>query len=201
MENSAALNSQGEAEGDFGRFTPEASIQRLDAVPNTTLAIALEYWRTMSSGSDMPLRAKIDPTNIPSKLLPWTVLLAHSSDGFTFRLVGSGHYEIYGYELTGTELNSLYANSSYDKYIARLYRNVVASGKPIYSSCDFWGDNGSLNMQRLLTPLGSVELGITHILGFFEIQEYKRVETAPGVLHRESAKSVRHRPVIERIIT
>lgn len=167
-------------------------------VPSRALTIGLDYWRGLVTGREMPHRADVDAIDIPAKLLPWTILAKPVEEGFIFQIVGSGYYDVYGFELTGKPFESISINEGYRDHIFSVYKNVILKRQPLYSESDLWGENGSLHIQRLLMPLGSADDGVTHILGFLEMHQFKRKENLPGVLHCESTPRFRYASTVER---
>jgi hypothetical protein len=93
------------------------------------------FWHDKKGEDAVPLRANIEPTQIPS-ILPWLLLLeAVEIDGamqFRYRLTGTGCREIFGIDYTGKILGEGLTPEGAE-IRRREFKRVVESGHPIYS--------------------------------------------------------------------
>jgi hypothetical protein len=109
----------------------------MDAIPLTDprLQDALAYWRRKAAGRPMPLRADIDPVDIPHLLA--NVLLVEVRDGgrFRYRLVGTENVRAYGFDATGRYLDEILVGPEYKAHVLNLYTEVVRERRPLYSEC------------------------------------------------------------------
>ncbi len=91
-----------------------------------------DYWRSKCRGGRIPSRSDIDPTEIAS-YLPTVSLLdiegSAEARAFRFRLAGTGLYDVFSREITGTVLTDLPMGSR-RAYWDRVLNRVVDRAKP-----------------------------------------------------------------------
>lgn len=124
------------------------------------------YWASLRRGRRAPRRRDIDPTEVPSSLLPWIVLADREAEDFRIRLTGTGQYGLMGRDLTGRTLSTLTENADYNAYIGGLYQRVESEIRPIYSATDFRSDGSNRRIGRVMTPLSDDGEAVSHILTF-----------------------------------
>lgn len=106
----------------------------------------------------VPLRASIDPIEIPF-ILPWLLLLeVVNSDGqnmFRYRLTGTGCRELFGIDFTGKMLgDDLISSGAEERF--REFRKVVANSQAIYSSSNLpIADRSFINVYRGVFPVST----------------------------------------------
>lgn len=124
------------------------------------------YWASLRRGRPAPRRRDIDPTEIPTGLLPWIVLADREGEDFRIRLTGTGQYGLMGQDLTGRAVAALTENADYNAYIGGLYRRVASHIQPLYSETDFRVDGSIRRIGRVMTPLSDDGETVSHILTF-----------------------------------
>ncbi len=91
-----------------------------------------DYWRSKCRGGRIPSRSDIDPTEI-APYLPTVSLLdiegSAEARAFRFRLAGTGLYDVFSREITGTVLTDLPMGSR-RAYWDRVLNRVVDRAKP-----------------------------------------------------------------------
>ncbi len=91
-----------------------------------------DYWRSKCRGGRIPSRSDIDPTEI-ALYLPTVSLLdiegSAEARAFRFRLAGTGLYDVFSREITGTVLTDLPMGSR-RAYWDRVLNRVVDRAKP-----------------------------------------------------------------------
>jgi len=84
---------------------------------NTVLPVILktvfELWNTLAKHPDLPLERDFSLEDIPSKLLPWSVLVDVQEDplDFKFRFWGTERTNLIGAEMTGKFLSDITAGA------------------------------------------------------------------------------------------
>lgn len=133
-----------------------------DTIGDSGLAFLYRYWCRKRRGDVLPCRADIDPTEIPGKLWPSLMLLdvIREGDGvrFRYRLVGTSFTHAFARDPTHEFIDeALPTRSGYRDYILKMYLELVAAKKAIYSENLFALDGQSVPMvtKRLSLPLSS----------------------------------------------
>lgn len=99
---------------------------------------AYNYWCDKAAGRAMPLRADIDPIEIP-KLLPDVMLVERLPEGrYRYRLIGTGNQSEHGINATGRFLDEVLPGPDYGAHVLALYDECVATGRALYSECLFF---------------------------------------------------------------
>lgn len=130
------------------------------------------YWLGKKAGRAVPLRADIDPAELPPALLPHLMILELSrADGalqIRFRLTGTEFDQALGRNPTGELLSDkLHSNGDYVRYMHDLYGELQRDGKPLYSENLFYlaGQAAPVRTLRLSLPLSSdgrqIDMAIT----------------------------------------
>ena len=98
----------------------------------------LEYWHGKRDGKRMPLRAAVDPLDIPN-LLP-QLMLTEPIDGGAdsrYRLVGTAVVEAAGMDFTGRCQSELLRQGPYRDYVLGLSRAVTQERRPLYAESSY----------------------------------------------------------------
>lgn len=128
-----------------------------------------DYWRSKCKAGALPCRADIDPSDL-AEYLPTISLLEMASNGddkqFNFRLAGTGLYDIYGQEITGSPLQSLPIGSR-RAYWQRILERVASRGRPSAGAVRS-AISGKTHMAQFWVrlPLAPNGRDVTMILGF-----------------------------------
>ena len=128
-----------------------------------------DYWRSKCKSGILPSRDDIDPSDL-SDYLP-TMSIVDVTDKptgqrFSYRLAGTGLYEIYGREITGSTLESLPLGSRH-VYWERILGRVVDRARPSAGAVRS-AISGKTHMAQFWVrlPLSQNGTDVTMILGF-----------------------------------
>jgi hypothetical protein len=153
-------------------LTEEASERNFIAqVGDDRLHALYDYWRSRRHGRPCPLRADIDPVDIPA-LLPHLLLTEVVAGGarFRWRLVGTEVERHFGCAMTGRYIDEL-LRGQYLAHLERLYRSVVAECTPVYSENAYntrtsgWDAYSEvLRTARLMLPLSTEGKSVNMVL-------------------------------------
>lgn len=91
-----------------------------------------DYWRKTAGFRRMPARSDINPFSVP-KLLP-CIGLIDLTEGLTeaqFRLAGTRLRDVYGEEITGKPIDSVFAGACAD-YWREIHARVAEEGLPLH---------------------------------------------------------------------
>ncbi len=138
-----------------------------------------DYWRSKCRGGALPTRGDIDPSEL-APYLPTVSLLDVKDDGlkntFQFRLAGTGLYDVYSREITGSRLTDLPPGSRRD-YWDRVLNRVVARGKPSAGAMRS-AISGRTHIAQFWVrlPLSTDGKTVSMILGFDKFVKLSEVE-------------------------
>ncbi len=135
-------------------------------IKDERLRAGADYWASLRQGRRAPRRRDVDPTEIPSGLLPWIVLADREGDDFRIRLAGTGQYSLIGRDVTGRTLSALTDNAEYNAYISGIYRRAASEMRPIYSETEFRIGGSIRQLGRLVTPLSDDGETASQMLSF-----------------------------------
>jgi hypothetical protein len=143
-----------------------------------TLAL-YAYWLEKCGARPMPMRADIDPTTIPPRLLPGISLVDPVPDDrrYVYRLVGTGEVEVRGNDPTGKSvLEGFFAPSAEDALAC--YDRVVSTRAPLLDPTPFTAPNGRyVTEETLFLPLSEDGINVSKIL-VFSYSRYARKSAA-----------------------
>lgn len=126
------------------------------ALEGSLLAELYAYWTAKRGARFAPSRADIDPVEIP-RLLPHLMLIDVIDGGarFRYRLAGTEIESRFGCPMMGRHIDEL-MRGRYAEYMLSLYRELLATKRPIYSESGYGRDESSpLYTRRLMLPLSS----------------------------------------------
>jgi hypothetical protein len=129
-------------------------IERPDDIASPRLRGLYDVWAAARGDRPWPLRAAIDPIDLPRDLLPLMFLADVEGDppDFRFRLAGTRVVEHTGVELTGRRLGALPLKGL--EPVLDEYRRTVAEGRPRWSMLQYVSANGYLRtVERVVLPL------------------------------------------------
>lgn len=125
-----------------------------EAISDPILSDLYSYWSSLRRDGELPLRADLDPIDIP-QLLPFIALVesADGGRGIRFRLVGTDM--AFGSDPTGRYLHEEAPGGPYGEHIAELYRLGATSAEGIYSefAYGYTADSGPKLIKRLFLPM------------------------------------------------
>src|SRR5690349_12332502 len=127
-----------------------------DALSDSRLRDALDYWRGKLAGTSMPRRADIDPVEIPSLLQHLMLVDVLANGRFRYRLIGTGNVEAQGIDATGHYLDEVLPGPEYKDRVLKLYCECIQAKRPLYSECLFLSPHDRRPERRtkvLLLPL------------------------------------------------
>jgi hypothetical protein len=134
-----------------------------------------EYWRAIRPAADrLPGRQHVEPADLPELLRwLWLVDIQREPLRFRYRLVGTGHRQVIGQDLTGKWIDEAFGDLRRTEGDADFA--AVADGEPRYrrSAPPFPVDGRYVAMERLLLPLARDGVAIDMMLG---VTLYRRTD-------------------------
>jgi hypothetical protein len=148
-------------DGPSTRYDPRRYASA-DAVKSERIRSTHDYWQSKRNDGGLPLRAWIDPLDIP-RLLPYLMLIEVIEGHLRYRLAGTQVVANAGFDFTGRYLDELqFANR--DFYLG-CYRDILETRMPVFG-IDHWvypnGRNGVSEFAML--PLSSDGQAVSHFL-------------------------------------
>ena len=140
-----------------------------------------DYWRSKCRGGAIPSRDDIDPSEIVT-YLPTISLLDVDKTGettaFKFRLAGTGLYDVYSREITGSRVTDLPVGSRRD-YWDRVLNRVVDRAKPSAGAMRS-AISGRTHIAQFWVrlPLSTDGETVSMILGFDKFVKLSEVEAS-----------------------
>jgi len=145
-----------------------------EAISDTQLRELLRFWAARRAGAAAPVRAAIDPVEMPRHILPHLtlcdVITTQSGRRYRYRIVGTELVAVAGYDPTWRYLDEvLPERDGYREQIIALCDAVAAHRRPVYSEGAYINMGAPSNAERptfrLLLPLAGPDGEVTHILG------------------------------------
>ena len=149
-----------------------------------------DYWRSKCGGRGMPSREDIDPTEIVP-YLPTVSLLDIEKNGdaraFRFRLAGTGLYDVFSREITGSVLTDLPMGSR-RAYWDRVLNRVVDCAKPSAGAMRS-AISGKTHIAQFWVrlPLSEDGKNVSMILGFDKFVKLSDVASTETEMSKISA--------------
>lgn len=112
-------------------------------------------WRQLCGTDPVLPRERLDPLNLPTRLLPHLALVEAVDDGaaFRYRLVGTGVTEVLGRDFTGDTVTA-FSQRHHDAGIADGYRYVRTTGLPHRHAGDLRNEGREhVTYERLALPV------------------------------------------------
>ena len=155
------------------------SIRDLEALKRygANLQLIYAYWLTKRSGRPMPRRADLDPTEIPSRLLPGVMLVDVVPDPrrYVYRLVGTMEAEVRGYDPTGKSVREAYFGENLED-ATQCYDRVVETCAPVLDPLPFLErKRGYRGAESLFLPLSDDGVAVNMIMVFFDPEAVVRL--------------------------
>jgi CheY-like chemotaxis protein len=164
---------------------------------NETLRTAYHCWREWR---DAPERTPSDafPIDAVSALSPYLIWVdAVDADGsmtFHYRSIGDRLVEFIGYDLTGEEVGA-HTGEQHREFLGQIYRELVETGRPIYTASSYATTRATVATERLFLPLAAAGGRVRRIL---VAQSFDRMDT-PGSIHTLLRVGAMRRDVLRRI--
>lgn len=110
-------------------------IGRQDLADGSVIGDLDAYWTGLRGDGGMPLRSAIDPTAMPTRLLPWLFLMDVLRDGdeldYRYRLAGTSNVELVGRDPTGQLASEIFAAGE-RAFIMDTFHITVRQAKPTF---------------------------------------------------------------------
>ena len=133
--------------------------------PNTQKLI--ETWRARRSGHALPARASLSPIDL-GPILPQIFMLGHEDGAEVFRLCGGLIADLYGRDLRGASLASLWSPQERPLAMDALARARNAAA-PVVVTVDAEAPNGErIGVELCLAPLTGPDGAANRTLGLFQ---------------------------------
>jgi hypothetical protein len=172
IASACAVGQRSGAKREVGRMVSPAVLP-----PDCDARIrrVFEYWCAIRPAEDcLPGRQHIEPSDLP-EVLRWLCLIdiQRSPLRFRYRLVGTGHREIIGTDLTGKWLDEAFGRLPRTETYADF--PAVAAGEARYCRVapPFPVDQRYVAMERLLLPLARDGQSVDMVLG---LTVYRRAD-------------------------
>jgi hypothetical protein len=172
----------------YGLFTAAAVSEQAARDAGTTMAYdyrrdptlgpVLAYWAVKRRGRAMPRKRDIDPTEIPSNLLPNIQLLDVIAGGgrFRYRLVGTASVEAYGKDYTGSYPDELFSDDRLN-FVLGIYKAVCTSKAPVFSRNKYHTPKHTeIFASRIYMPLSDDGIEVSHILGILRFESVSLID-------------------------
>lgn len=130
-----------------------------------------DYWRRKAGDRRCPLRADIDPLEIPFAL--GSLLIAEvvpPGNRFRFRLMGDAIVERFAIDMTGRHLDD-YPEPGYRDLVARSFTAVVTRGEPLLVDRDLASYGRRYRYEGLTLPLSSDGSATNMLIACLEFQD------------------------------
>ncbi|HXZ01096.1 MAG TPA: PAS domain-containing protein [Stellaceae bacterium] len=127
----------------------------------------LEYWRSIRPAEDrLPGRQHVMPDDL-AELLPWLWLVDVQREPlrFRYRLIGTGHREVVGADLTGKWLDEAFANFPRMQGYADFLAVLQGEARYCRRAPEFPVDENYVSMERVLLPLARDGATVDMMLG------------------------------------
>lgn len=149
-----------------------------------------DYWRSKCRAGALPSRDDIDPSEIVPYLPTISLLdVSHDKSGpaFQFRLAGTGLYDIYNREITGTDVRDLPVGSRRE-YWNRVLGRVVERGRPSAGAVRS-ALSGKTHIAQFWVrlPLSADGKTVSMVLGFDKFVKLSDVTQSETAEHKISA--------------
>jgi hypothetical protein len=133
--------------------------------PNTQKLI--EMWRSHRNGQPLPARADLSPIDLGG-LLPQILMLGHEDGEEVVRLSGGLIADLYGRDLRGSVLSSLWAKHE-RPLIADALNRARRAAAPVVLTADAEAPNGEcVGLELCLAPLTGPDGAADRTLGLFQ---------------------------------
>lgn len=130
--------------------------------------ILYEYWRRKRGDRLMPSRADLDPTEIPTRLLPCISLVDVVSDErrYVYRLAGTADVQVRGFDPTGKSVREAFFGPNAENALS-CYDKVVSTRAPLLDTEPFVATNGRYaSEETIFLPLSDDGRRVNKILVF-----------------------------------
>lgn len=165
------------------RSLPEADCDEFAAgLGQSILAELYDYWKAKRRNGFAPARRDLDPVEMP-RLLPHLMLVDVVDGGarFRYRLAGTEIESRFGCSMVGRYIDEM-MHGRYGAYMHGLYRELLASRRPLYSESAYGAeDDAPLLARRLMLPLSSDGSAIDMVLAG-QLFSYRNPAAAGTVL-------------------
>jgi hypothetical protein len=150
--------------------------QFLDVLRGTALQTCLDFWRRHRQAAAVPLKAAMDPVEMPSRILPNLFIYQQTEDGrFRCRLAGTEICRVFRHNPTGLYLDNLVVPSAVPSR-QRLFSQVLEHGMPVvYSGRLMHTEQSFIRFRRLLLPVSATGEQADHVFGMVIFSESQRI--------------------------
>jgi hypothetical protein len=125
------------------------------------------YWASLRQGGSLPARAHLDPAAIKRHLPHVSLIDVRSGPGrYRLRLAGTGLYGVYGGEITGKDLEDVYAPEAAAYWRGQLDRVVEQARPGVGCHSLSWRGQSHLSLLWIRLPLASDGRRVDMILGY-----------------------------------
>jgi hypothetical protein len=150
--------------------------QFLDVLRGTALEECLNFWRDRRQANDVPLKAAIDPVEMPRHILSNLFIYQQMADGrFRCRLAGTEICRVFGHNPTGLYLDDLVVPSAAPSR-QRLFSRVLERRTPVvYGGRLVHSEHSWVRFRRLLLPVSANGERPDHVFGMVIFSDFEKL--------------------------
>lgn len=144
---------------------------REDIVDSGVLSALFDYWDGRRGQRALPMRADIDPVDMPKFILPHLILYDVIGQGqrFRYRLCGTEVASRFGKNPTGQFVDTA-TGATYGDYLQSLFDEMCREKMAVYSESTFiWRSGCDLTVRHLGLPLADMQGAIDKILSGVDV--------------------------------
>jgi len=165
--DSGYVHSRAEPSERSAVGTLATEVRFLDCLGTLGLLECFDFWRGCHEGDRAPLKARIDPVQMPVKILPNLFMYEVIEGRYRCRLAGTEIATVFNDDPTGRYLDELVSPGAVAGR-TRLYNGVVRSGLPVVYGGKLAPASGSpswISFRRLLLPVSTTGARIDIVFG------------------------------------
>jgi len=111
-------------------------------------------WHARKGVADLPTKSQIDPLDVPPRCLDLAFLFELRDDAWYARLIGTGYFALYGYDVTGMRVSDFIRATGTGPRVLADYERARSSRLPVFSQSVLnWRPTGAqLPYHRVVLP-------------------------------------------------
>lgn len=156
--------------------TSAVEVRFLDCLGGSGLRDCFDFWRGCRDGERAPLKTRIDPVQMPVKILPNLFIYETIEGRYRCRLAGTEIVTVFHDDPTGRYLDELVSPAAVAGR-TRLYDGVVRSGLPVVYGGSLAPASGSpswVSFRRLLLPVSTTGTSIDIVFGMVVFPQFDK---------------------------
>jgi len=155
---------------------PIDSPRFLEILRGTPLEECLNFWRRQRQPGAVPLKAAIDPVEMPRRIMPNLFIYQQTQDGrFRCRLAGTEICRVFRHNPTGLYLDGLVMPGALASR-QRLFAAVIEQEMPVvYGGRLVHSEQSFVRFRRLLLPVSATGERADHVFGMVVFSGFERI--------------------------